>query len=292
MKKTAYGVLFLALVGIAFASCEKESFVQDTNAKNEAKQTSSKALTFNYAVGAETLNQQLFRKKYDFNTGIFTSGTTFNNFLYHGVGAYDDDLATLEKVSATESWVYYDSGSVGSVAGPVKYLGADIVMDEIELLDDNINKLYALKGGKIYKLTYTGSNFDATEIYSYTTSGMAPRRFSIAPTTGNDSFIRLYTALSVASKAGSPPAMTTLSYLDISVTPGGVISLPTNVTPQIPGLGNLSSFTAKDYFNMPALFAKYYVVVDKDIYELDTPTTLTLVSSFTNSVRDCSFYHY
>jgi hypothetical protein len=289
MKKTIFGALFLTVVGIGFASCEKESFVQDTNAKNEAKQTSNKALTFNYALGVEILNEQLLRKKYDLNTNLFSSGSTLNNFQYYGVGAYDDDLATLEKVSATESWVYYESGNLGFTAGPIKYLGADIVMDEIELLDDNINKLYALKGGRIYKLTYTGSNFNATIVYSYATSPTAPRRFSIAPVIGSESHIRLYTALNVASQ-NPPAAMTTLSYIDIN-TGTGQGNSPVNVTEQIPGMGNLSSFTAKDYFNVPAISSKYYVVVEKDIYELSTPTTMFVASSFVNPVRDCSFYH-
>ena len=288
MKKTVYGVLFLALVGMTFVSCEKESFVQDTNPKNEVKQNSNKALTFNYALGAEILNQQLLRKKYDFNTNLFSSGSTLNNFQYYGVGAYDDDLATLEKVSATESWVYYESGSSVSVAGPIKYLGADIVMDEIELLDDDINKLYALKGGRIYKLTYTGSNFNATIVYSYATSPKAPRRFSIAPVIGNESHIRLYTALNVASQS-PPAAMTTLSYIDIN-TGTGQGNSPVNVIEQIPGMGNLSSFTAKDYSSVPQFASKYYVVVEKDIYGLSTPTTMFVASSFVNPVRDCSFY--
>src|SRR5690242_20583747 len=131
MKKTVYGIAFLTLMGITFVSCEKESLVQNTEGKNEVAQNTNKALTFNYALGAETLNQELLRKKYDFNTALFTSGTSFNNHLYHGVGAYDDDLATLEKVGTTQSWVYYESGSLGSTAGPIKYGGNDIIMDEI-----------------------------------------------------------------------------------------------------------------------------------------------------------------
>lgn len=291
MKKTAYGIVFLALMGITLVSCEKEALVESAEAKNEVSQNSNKALTFNYALGAETLNQQLLRKKYDFNTGLFTSGTTFNNYLYYGVGAYDDDLATLEKVGTTESWVYYESGSLGSTAGPIKYEGNNIVMDEIELLDDDINKLFALRGSRIYKLTYNAGNFDATLLYTYPTSQTAPRRFSISPVAGSNTFIRLYTALSVASQFPNPPAMTTLTYVDLS-TINGLITAPTNVTTQIPGMGNLSSFTASDYSAVPIFASKYYVVVDKDIYDLSTPTSLALVSSFANSVRDCSFYHY
>jgi hypothetical protein len=291
MKKLIYGALFLAAVGVGFVSCEKEPFENNENSHQDVKQNSNRALVYNYAIGAETLNQELFRKKFDFNTSLFSSGSSLNNFLYHGVAAYYHDIAVLEKTSATQSTVYYESGSIGFYSGLIKYSGADIVMDEIELLDDNINKLYALRGNTIYKLTYNSASsvFNATIVYTYPTTIKNPRRFSIAPVDTNGNYIRLYTAPSVISMVGQPIAMTTLTYLDINPT-NGLTTMPVNVSTQVPGQGNLSSFTANDFSSVPLFNSKHYVVIDKSIYDLNTSTTLVWVNSFANTVRDCSFY--
>ncbi len=298
MKKTVYGVLFLAVVGIGLVSCEKESLEQkmdlpNSKLSNDNKENANKALTFNYVLGADNLNLELARKKYDLNTNLFTSTNSLNNFFYYGIGAYDDDLVTLEKVSATESWIYYESGSFGNSSGPIKYLGANILMDEIELLDDDINKLYALRGSSIYKLTFdaTTSSFNASLVYTYPTSFKTPRRFSIAPSGNNSNFIRLYTAPSVASLVGQPIAMTTLTYLDINPT-NGITTMPVNVTTMIPGIGNLSSFTVNNFLAGSQFDSKHYVVIDKSIYDLNTPTSLVWVDAFNNTVRDCSFYTF
>lgn len=298
MKKTVYGVLFLAIVGIGLVSCEKESLEEQSNLSNsktgnDNKESSQKALTFNYVLGADNVNLELARKKYDLNTNLFTSASSLNNFFYHGIGAYDDDLVTLEKISATESWIYYESGSFGNTSGPIKYLGANILMDEIELLDDDINKLYALRGASIYKLTFDAatSSFNASIVYTYPTTWKTPRRFSIAPTDANGNFIRLYTAPSVAGLVGQPIPMTTLTYLDINPT-NGLTTVPVNVSTQVLGQGNLSSFTVNNFLAGSQFDPKHYVVIDKSIYDLNTATTLVWVNSFTNAVRDCSFYTF
>ncbi len=291
MKKTMYGFLFLALAGV---SCDDESLTQSTEA-TEVSQSLEKANTKNYAIGAETLNQQLFRKEYIMSPVSFGTGTTLNNYLYYGVGAYNYDMAVLDKTGSSASTIYYESGIPGNNKyGPVKLNGADFLLDEVELIDDDINKLFGLRGSRIYKLTYNtnGSNFDATLLYSYPGPpiSLATRRFTIAPVADNTNFIRLYSASAVASQPGQPLAMTTLNYVDIDTT-SPLITAFTSVSTQIPGSGNLNSFTAKDYFNNPPIAAKYYVVVDKDIYNLNTSTTLVLASSFASPVRDCSFYH-
>ncbi|PZR19767.1 MAG: hypothetical protein DI539_12910 [Flavobacterium psychrophilum] len=288
MKKTIYGLLLLSLAGVV--SCEKESATQDTEATTKVDE---KANTKNYAIAVETLNEQLFRKQYDMNTSVFSSGTTLNNYLFYGIGAYNYDMAVLEKTGTNSSTIYYESGIPGNNKyGPVKLDGADFLLDEIELIDDNIDKLFGLRGGRIYWLIYNGSNFDASLYYTYpgTPINIATRRFTIAPVANSNSFIRLYSASNVASQVGQPPAMTTLNYVDMNVD-NGLITPFTSVSTQIPGTGNLSSFTAVDYFNTPPIAAKHYVVVDKDIYNLNTATTLSLTGSFANSVRDCSFYH-
>lgn len=290
MKKTIYGVLLLSLAGII--SCDKESLSTDATT-TQALEDLEKANTKNYAIGAETLNQQLFRKEYTMSTALFGSGTTLNNYSYYGVGAYNYDLAVLEKTGTSSSAIYYESGIPGNnVYGPVKLNGADFLLDEIELIDDDISKLYGLRSGRIYELIYNGSDFDAVLAYTYpgTAIDIATRRFTIAPVANSNGFIRLYSASNVASQVGQPPAMTTLNYIDMNFT-NGLITPFTNVSTQIPGTGNLSSFTAIDYFNNPPVAAKHYVVVDKNIYNLNTATTLSLSSSFTSSVRDCSFYH-
>lgn len=291
MKKTIYGVLFLALAGIV--SCDNESVTQSTEAVTKTTQNLEKANTKNYAIGAETLNQQLFRKQYDMNTSVFSSATTLNNWEYYGVGAYNYDMAILRKTGTSSSSIYYESGIPGNDKdGAVKLNGADVLLDEIELIDDDINKLFGLRNGRIYKLTYNAPNFDATLFYTYpgTNIDILTRRFTISPVAGNNNFIRLYSAKAIASQQGQPPATTTLNYVDIDTT-SPLITAFTNVSPPIPGMGDLSSFTAKDYFNNPPIPAKYYVVVKQDIFELATPTSLLLTSSFASEVRDCSFYH-
>lgn len=296
MKKTVYGVLFLAIVGIGLVSCEKEALEQKSNlinSKNANKENSQKALTFNYVLGADIVTSELARKKYDLNTNLFTSADSFNGFSFYGIGAYDDDLVTLEKISATESWIYYESGSFGNTSGPIKYLGANILMDEIELLDDDINKLYALRGSSIYKLTFDAatSSFNASIVYTYTPSGKGARRYSIAPTGTNGNFIRLYTAPLVAGLVGQPIPMTVLTYLDINPS-NGITTMPLNVTTMIPGTGDLSSFTVNNFLPGFQYDPRYYVVIDKNIYDLNSPTTLVWVNSFNNTVRDCSFYTF
>ncbi|GAA4759205.1 MULTISPECIES: hypothetical protein [Flavobacterium] len=298
MKKTVYGVLFLAVVGIGLVSCEKESLEQkmdlpNSKLSNDNKENASKALIFNYVLAVDNVNLELVRKKYDFNTNLFTNTNSVNNFSYNGIAAFDDDIASLEKTSSTESWIYYDSGSLWGVSGPVKYLGANILMDEIELLDDDINKLYGLRGSSIYKLTFdaTTSSFNASIVYTYIPSGKGARRYSIAPTDVNGNFIRLYTAPSVAGLAGQPIPMTILSYVDINPT-NGITTMPVNVSTMVPGVGDLSSFTVNNFSVGSQYDSKYYVVIDKSIYGLNTPTSLVWVDAFNNTVRDCSFYTF
>lgn len=294
MKKTVYGFLLFSIVGVV--SCDKESLEQNTEATTGVRENLEKANAKYYAIGAETLNQQLLRKEYNINTFSFGSGTTLNNYLYYGIGAYNYDTAVLEQTGTNSSTLYYESGIPGNNKyGPIKFNGTDFLMDEVELIDDDITKIYGLRGRNVYKLTYNPSttNFDATIIYTYPGKPieLATRRFTIAPVVDNNNSIRLYSANSVGSQQGQPPAMTTLSYLDIDTTFLFPPSQPVSVATLIPGGGNLSSFTAKDYFNPTPAALKYYVVVDKDIYNLNTSTTLALTSSFANSVRDCSFYN-
>lgn len=296
MKKRIFGALFLALVGVGFVSCEKESLVENNetsqNPTGEAQQNLNKANVHYYALGAENIDGQLFRKQYDLFTGLFSSASS-PDYGFHSVGAYNYDLVGIEKTGTNSCSLFYDGGLLMQKTGVVKYLGADILMDEVELLDDDINKIYALRGHKIYKLTYNNSttNFDATLVYTYpgTAISVALRRYTIAQVIGNQNFIRLYTAANVMSPQGQPAAMTTLSYIDMNPT-NGLIASPVNATTPVPGSGNLSSFTSKDFMNATPISSDYFVVVDKTIYQFSTPTTFFVTSGFTATVRDCAFY--
>lgn len=277
MKKTIYGLLFLSLAGIV--SCEKESLEKNTEATTEVRQNLEKANAKNYAVGANPTSLELLRKEYNINTGVFGSGASLNNLLYYGVGAYDDDIAALGETGTGFSDITYRSGIGNHRYGLVKLNGADFLLDEIELIDDDINKLYGLRNGTIYKLTYnTGSgNFDASHLYTYIGPKPLPTRFTIAPVISDNVSIRFYYATT-----------SQLNYIDIN-TATLTLTPPTTIL-TTPLSGDLSSFTAKDYFYSPPLGSGYYIVFGKDIYHLNTSTSFIFKSSFNSPVNDCSFY--
>lgn len=293
MKKTIYGLLFLSLAGVV--SCEKESFEQNTEATTGVRENLEKANTKNYAIGSNPISLQLLRKQYTFGTpSVFGSGASLNDLLYYGVGAYDDDIAALGRTGTNFSDITYRSGIGNHKYGLVKLNGADFLLDEIELIDDDVNKLFGLRGGRIYKLTYNNSttNFDATLVFSYPGKPLdiALRRFTIAPLVNNSNFIRIYSAKSIGSQPGQPQAMTTLTYIDIDTTNG--TPLPgVNVTTPIPGMGDLSSFTAIDYLNTSGIAPQYYIVVEKEIFQIVSTDLMITSVYFDNSVNDCSFYN-
>lgn len=293
MKKTIYGLLFLSLAGVV--SCEKESFEQNTEATTAVRENLEKANTKNYAIGSNPISLQLLRKQYTFGTpAVFGSGASLNDLLYYGVGAYDDDIAALGRTGTNFSDITYRSGIGNHKYGLVKLNGADFLLDEIELIDDDVNKLFGLRGGRIYKLTYNNSttNFDATLVFSYPGKPLdiALRRFTIAPLANNSNFIRIYSAKSISSQPGQPQAMTTLTYIDIDTTNGTPLT-GINVTTPIPGMGDLSSFTAIDYLNTSGIAPQYYVVVEKEIFQIVSTNLMVTSVYFDNPVNDCSFYN-
>lgn len=282
MKKTIYGLLFLSLAGVV--SCEKESLEKNTEATTETRGNLEKANVKNYAIGSNPTSLGLLRKEYTFGTSpVFGSGTSLSSFLYYGVGAYDDDIAILGRPDANSSDITYQSGIGNNKYGLVKFNGANFLLDEIELIDDDINKLYGLRNGTIYKLTYSAGNFDATQIYVYPGSTLT-RRFTIAPVSDNTNAIRLYTASAVINQ------QTTLSYLQVSTIAPYPSTISTNVTIPISGSGNLSSFTAINYSNPTSTLPKYYVVVGKEIFQISSSDLIITSVSFDNPVNDCSFY--
>lgn len=282
MKKTIYGLLFLSLAGIV--SCEKESLEKNTEATTETRENLEKANVKNYAIGSNPTSLELLRKEYNINTGVFGSGASLNDFLYYGVGAYDDDIAILGRPDANSSDIIYRSGIGNNKYGLVKFNNANFLLDEIELIDDDINKLYGLRNGTIYKLTYNSAgHFDATQIYVYPGSTLT-RRFTIAPVNDNTNAIRLYTASAVINQ------QTTLSYFQVSTIAPYPSTISTNVTIPISGSGNLSSFTAINYSNPTSTLPKYYVVVGKEIFQISSSDLMITSVSFDNPVNDCSFY--
>lgn len=279
MRKTIYGFLILSLIGVV--SCEKEVLEKNTKTTTDLRQNLEKANEKNYAIGANPSNLQLLRKQYNINSGAFGSGTSLNNVLYYGVGAYDDDIAALGETGTGFSDISYKSGVIGNDKyGLVKLGGADFLLDEIELIDDDINKLYGLRGNSVYKLTYntTTTNFDASHIYTHFGLKPQPTRFTIAPVIGDNVSVRFYYA-----------TQSQLKYIDINTATQQLTS-PLTVSGSIPASGDLSSFTAKDYFYSPPLGSGYYVVVDRKIYLIQSGILTDTLASFDSPVNDCSFY--
>ncbi len=317
MKSLTKVAIVIGACAALTVSCKKESVnpVNGTNAEINTQEivgTEKVILTQPqvgpnlYAVDQKYTSMQIHLPTFEFSVDYYRYSPVYAQEKYKGVAAFGNLTATLydtDKFSNPEDRIFLTTGQWGYV----KYNGSPIEIEEIELLDGNMNNMYATKGSQLFRLTYnagtpsTSPAFNATLIYTIPVTKGKFVVSTICPDATLANAFRVYYFLSPNLIPVGGANFGNFSYVTISNATGSpIIGLSTPTTN--PVITSLSIILPIINSFRSTLDNSMYVTVNGAIRRVSnatggmTNTTSSLIPTVISGVTypkvDCAFGTY
>lgn len=284
-------VLFGACAMLTVA-CKKENIQPTVGADENGKGQSSieKAILAQPEVGPNLLavdqiyqTTQLHQSTFLFNMNYFRVAPLFANMKYKGIAAFGTLRAYLfdtDKFSNPADFIELSTGQTGLV----KYAGNGIELEEIELLDGNMNNMYATKGRQLFRLTYVpaagaaAAYFNATLIYNIPVTAGNFVVSTICPDATLANAFRVYYFISPSAMPPTGANFLNFNYVTISnATSTPIIGLTTTTTNPVLPTTSTTVPTINSFRS--TLDNSMYVTVNGAIRKVGATGVMTTISS-------------
>jgi hypothetical protein len=292
MKSVSKAAILFGACAMLTVACKKEN-IQPTNGSDESNQWQNaieKSILAQPEAGPNLLavdqiyqTTQLHLSSLLFNMNYYRQAPALPNVKFKGIAAFGTFRAYLydnNQFNNQEDFIEVSTGQNGKV----KYNGNAVELDEIELIDGNINNMYATNGRQLFRLTYVPATagqlayFNATLIYSIPMSRDTFVVSTICPDASVANAFRVYYFISPLAITLPGTTFGNFSYVTISnATSTPIIGLTTTTTN--PVLSTLSTTVPTINSFRSTLDNSMYVTVNGAIRKVGPTGVMTTISS-------------
>lgn len=292
MKSVSKAAILFGACAMLTVACKKEN-IQPTNGSDESNQWQNaieKSILAQPEAGPNLLavdqiyqTTQLHLSTLLFNMNYYRQAAPFANVKFKGIAGFGTFRAYLydtDKFSNPADYIELSTGENGLV----KYNGNSIELEEIELLDGNMNNMYATKGRQLFRLTYvpavgaTAAYFNATLVYNIPVTSGNFVVSTICPDATLANAFRVYYFISPSAMPSGGANFGNFSYVTISnATTTPIIGLPATTTN--PVLSTLSTTVPTINSFRSTLDNSMYVTVNGAIRKVGATGVMTTISS-------------